>query len=291
MGLPGSSSRVIFALVNLRGHGGHDSAASHESEKHTIPMKINILAKLAVCCLALQAGGPATAWADDAALKTEKEKTSYALGVNIGGSLQNYLMNFEIYGMEIDTDLVVKGLKDTLADNPKLLAPDELDAIFKAFQAKLQAKQAAKHAEQEALFKEESAKDNAKEGAEFLAKNKTAPGVQTLTNGIQYTIITAGTGPIPKPTDNVNVNYRGMFVDGKEFDSSHGKTFLCSLMPGPRSVIEGWQDILKLMPAGSKWKVVIPPDLAYHAQGQPPAIPPNATLIFEMELVSIVPAK
>jgi FKBP-type peptidyl-prolyl cis-trans isomerase len=254
-------------------------------------MKINILAKLAVCCLALQAGGTATAWADDAALKTEKEKTSYALGINIGGSVQNTLMNFEIFGMEMDADLVVKGLKDTLADSPKLLTTEETDAILKALSAKFQAKQAAKHAEQEALFKEESAKDNAKEGTEFLAKNKTAPGVQTLTNGIQYTVITAGAGPIPKPTDIVKVNYRGTFVDGKEFDASHGKPFPCSLVPGPRSVIEGWQYILKLMPTGSKWKVVIPPDLAYHAQGQPPAIPPNATLVFEIELVSIDPAK
>ena len=254
-------------------------------------MKNYFLAKLAVCCLALQAGGPATAWADDAALKTEKEKTSYALGVNIGSSVQNTLVNLEIFGMEMDKDVLVKGLKDTLADNPKLLAPDEVDAILKALQAKVQAKQAAKHAEQEALFKEESAKDNAKEGAEFLAKNKTAPGVQTLTNGIQYTVITAGTGPIPKPTNNVNVNYRGTFLDGKEFDASHGKPFLCSLMPGPRSVIEGWQYILKLMPNRFQMESLHPPRSGLPRTGQPPAIPPNATLVFEMELVSIVPAK
>jgi FKBP-type peptidyl-prolyl cis-trans isomerase len=167
-----------------------------------------------------------------------------------------------------------------------------MSTILQALSAKVQEKQAAKRKEQEALFKEESAKDNLKEGTEFLARNKTAPGVTTLTNGLQYSVITKGAGPIPKPTDTVKVNYRGTFLDGRQFDASPpGQPFQCSLMPGPRGVIEGWQDILQLMPTGSKWKVFIPPNLAYHAPGQPGAIPPNATLIFEMELVSIDPAK
>ena len=254
-------------------------------------MKKNILAKLAVCCLALQAGGTATARADDTALKSEKEKTSYALGINIGSSVQNTLVNFEVFGMEMDPDLVVKGLKDTLADNPKLLPPDEVDAILKALQAKFQAKQAAKRAEQEALFKEENAKDNAKEGAEFLAKNKTAPGVTTLTNGLQYTVITAGTGPIPKPTNNVNVIYRGMFVDGKEFDSSHGKPFLCSLTPGPRSVIEGWQYSFETHADRFQMESRHPPRSGLPCPGPAAGDPSSTTLIFEMELVSIAPAK
>lgn len=246
-------------------------------------MKKNILAKLALCGLALQAGGIGqNAFADDAALKTEKEKTSYALGVYFGNQINNI-------GTELDNEVLVKGLNDVLADNPTLLNPVEVNAVLQALQAKIQEKQAAKRKEQDALFKEESAKDNLKEGTDFMAKNKSAAGVTTLTNGLQYTIMTKGTGPIPKATDTVKVNYRGTFLDGKEFDASApGKHFRCSLAGG---VIQGWLDILKLMPTGSKWKVFIPPDLAYHAAGQPGAIPPNATLVFEMELASIDPAK
>jgi FKBP-type peptidyl-prolyl cis-trans isomerase len=246
-------------------------------------MKMNILAKLALCCLALQAGEAGQkAFAQAAALKTEQEKTGYAMGVNMG----NYIKGI---GVDMDTDALVKGLKDTVAGNPLLLTSTEMSTILQALTAKVQEKQAAKRKEQEAMFKEESAKDNLKEGADFMAKNKTAPGVTALTNGLQYSVIKAGTGPIPKPTDTVKVNYRGTFLDGKEFDASPtNKPFPCSLAGG---VIDGWTDILKLMPTGSKWKVFIPPDLAYHAQGMPGAIPPNATLVFEMELVSIDPAK
>jgi FKBP-type peptidyl-prolyl cis-trans isomerase FklB len=194
--------------------------------------------------------------------------------------------------VELDADALARGMKDAVAGGPTLLTPNEMNMILQALSAKVKEKQAAKRKEQEALFTEESAKDNLKEGTEFLARNKIAPGVTTLTNGLQYSVITKGAGPIPKPTDSVKVNYRGTFLDGKLFDASPpGEPFSCSLMPGPRGVIEGWQDILQLMPTGSKWKVFIPPNLAYHATGQPGAIPPNATLIFEMELVSIDPAR
>jgi len=258
----------------------------HASQKNKLQMKKNMLAKLALCCLALQAGGAGeTVFAQAAALNTEPQKTSYALGVYYGNNIKNI-------GVELDADALARGLKDAVAGGPTLLTPNEMSTILQALSAKVQEKQAAKRKEQEALFKEESAKDNLKEGTEFLARNKTAPGVTTLTNGLQYSVITKGAGPIPKPTDTVKVNYRGTFLDDRQFDASPpGQPFQCSLMPGPRGVIEGWQDILQLMPTGSKWKVFIPPDLAYHAPGQPGAIPPNATLIFEMELVSIDPAK
>ena len=246
-------------------------------------MKKNTLAKLALCCLALQAGGAGqNAFADDAALKTDKEKTSYALGAYFGTDVKSI-------GVDLDNDAAARGFKDAMAGNPMLLTPDEIRTVLQVLQAKVQAQQAVKKKEQEDLFKAESTKDNLKEGTEFLAKNKTAPGVTTLAGGLQYTVLKAGTGPIPKPTDTVKVNYRGMFLDGKEFDASpSGRPFSCSLVPG--GVITGWTDILKLMPVGSKWKVFIPPDLAYGPSGRS-GIPPNATLVFEMELVSIDAAK
>jgi FKBP-type peptidyl-prolyl cis-trans isomerase len=253
-------------------------------------MKTKTLAKLALCCLALQAGvAGQMALADDASLKTEKEKTSYALGANFGNSVKSSVDNIERFGVDLDMDVLMKGLKDVVAGSPSSLSPAEMDTILKALSEKVQAQQTAKRKEQDAVFKEESAKDNLTEGKEFLAKNKTYQGVTTLSNGLQYVVLKAGTGPIPKPTDTVKVNYRGTFLDGKEFDSSPpGKPFPCSLMPG--GVITGWTEILKLMPVGSKWKVFIPPDLAYGPSGRP-GIPPNATLVFEMEVVSIDPVK
>jgi len=239
-----------------------------------------MLVKLAVCCLALQAGQKALA--DDGSLKTEKAKTSYAMGVYYGNTVKSI-------GMEVDADALTKGLKDVLAGNTTSLTPAEMNTILQALSAKVQAEQEAKRKEQEAAYKEESLKDNLKEGTDFLAKNKSAPGVITLANGLQYKVITAGKGLIPKPTDHVRVSYRGTFLDGKQFDATRpGDSFPCSLEGG---VIDGWIDALKIMPVGSKWKVFIPPSLAYHAEGRPGAIPANATLVFEMELVSIDPAK
>ncbi|MGA2555309.1 MAG: FKBP-type peptidyl-prolyl cis-trans isomerase [Verrucomicrobiota bacterium] len=246
-------------------------------------MKKNMLVKLVLCGLALQAGSAAQkALADDGSLKTDKAKTSYAMGAYYGNAVKSI-------GMEVDLDALTKGLKDVLAGNTTALTPAEMNTILQALSAKVQADQEAKRKEQEATYKEEMLKDNLKEGTDFLAKNKSAPGVITLTNGLQYKIITAGKGAIPKPTDHVRVSYRGTFLDGKQFDATRpGDSFPCSLEGG---VIDGWIEILKIMPVGSKWKVFIPPGLAYHAEGHPGAIPPNATLVFEMELVSIDPPK
>jgi FKBP-type peptidyl-prolyl cis-trans isomerase len=213
--------------------------------------------------------------------KTVDQEIGYAIGFNLGQQLNGW----ELGPKDFDVDGMVKGVQDIAAGKPALLTTNEVSDALKALQAKITDKQAAKRKQQEAVFKEESAKDNLKEGTDFMAKNKSAPGVVTLPNGMQYSVITAGTGPKPKPTDTVDVNYRGTFLDGKEFDASHpGNPLICNLTGG---VIDGWLYVLKLMPTGSKWKVFIPPDLAYHAQGQPPAIPPNTTLVFEMELVSI----
>jgi FKBP-type peptidyl-prolyl cis-trans isomerase FklB len=126
---------------------------------------------------------------------------------------------------------------------------------------------------------------NLKLGTAFLEANKAKPGVVTLPSGLQYKILTAGTGPKPTAADTVVCNYRGTLIDGKEFDSSYKRGQPTSLPVG--RVIKGWSEALQLMPVGSKWQLVIPPDLAYGDHGAGPDIGPNATLIFELELISI----
>jgi FKBP-type peptidyl-prolyl cis-trans isomerase len=227
--------------------------------------------------------GPTNLPAGEKNFKTVQQEIGYAIGWSFGQQMK-------IMEVDLDVTNLIKGVQDTVAGRAPLLTSNEVAAVFTVIHAKVQEKQMAKMQEREALFKAEGAKDNLKEGTDFMAKNKKAPGVIALTNGLQYTIMTKGAGPIPKPADSVEVNYRGMFLDGKEFDASPpGQPFSCRLTGGEGGVIDGWINILKLMPVGSKWKVFIPPDQAYHAQGKPPVIPPNATLVFEMELVSIDP--
>src|ERR1039458_9896990 len=157
--------------------------------------------------------GPTNLPAGQKNFKNVKEEVGYAIGSSFGHQM-------DAMEMDLDVASVVKGLKDSLAGGPTLLNTNELKTVFAGLQTKMQDKQDAEQKEREALFKEESAKHNLKEGAAFLAKNKTPPGVKSLASGLQYTVITAGTGPIPKPTDSVMVNYRGTFLDGKEFDAS-----------------------------------------------------------------------
>jgi FKBP-type peptidyl-prolyl cis-trans isomerase FklB len=134
------------------------------------------------------------------------------------------------------------------------------------------------------VMKEETEK-NRQEGEAFLARNRTREGVKTLPDGLQYSIMKAGAGRTPRPTDMVVVNYRGTFIDGTEFDSSYRRGQ--PLVFPVNRVIKGWTEALQLMRVGSKWQLFIPPQLAYGPQGAPPAIGPNETLIFELELLSI----
>ena len=207
-------------------------------------------------------------------LTTDKEKQSYALGMNIGRGLTR---------QQVDVDPVVlaRGLRDTLVGAKPLLTDAEAEAALGQLQTAVKAKQDAE------LQKMGDA--NMKEGQEFLAANKTKDGVVTLPSGLQYKILTPGTGPIPGPGDTVVCNYRGTFINGTEFDSSYKRgqpaTFPVS------GVIKGWTEALQLMPVGSKWQLFIPSDLAYGTRGAGGTIPPNATLIFEVELLSIQPKK
>jgi FKBP-type peptidyl-prolyl cis-trans isomerase FklB len=204
------------------------------------------------------------------ALKTQKEKDSYALGLNIGRGLSKQ-------PIDVDTPSLLRGLKDALAGAKPLLTDQEVESALAELQTQVHAKQDQQ--------RQQAGEANMKEGADFLASNKTKAGVVTLPSGLQYKILKEGTGPKPAATDTVICNYRGTLLNGKEFDSSY-KRGQPATFPLNR-VIKGWTEALQLMPVGSKWQLFIPPDLAYGPNGAGPDIGPNATLIFEVELISI----
>ncbi|HXB20060.1 MAG TPA: FKBP-type peptidyl-prolyl cis-trans isomerase [Candidatus Solibacter sp.] len=203
-------------------------------------------------------------------LKDKRDKLSYALGMNLGTKLKQDKI-------DVEANALVQGLKDTLAGSKPLMTEDEARATLMQWQGELQAKQEEKM--------KQAADSNKKEGETFLAANKTKEGVVTLPSGLQYKIVTEGTGPKPTASDTVVCNYRGTLINGTEFDSSY-KRGQPATFPVAR-VIKGWTEALQLMPVGSKWQLFIPSDLAYGERGAGGDIGPNATLIFEVEVISI----
>jgi FKBP-type peptidyl-prolyl cis-trans isomerase len=203
-------------------------------------------------------------------LKTDKEKTSYALGMTIGKSLQK---------QEIDVDpaILTRAIKDTLSGGKSAMTDQEAQAALTQFQADMKKNMEAKM--------QAAGEENKKKGDAFLAANKDKEGVVTLPSGLQYKILTAGTGPKPTASDTVVCQYRGTLIDGTEFDSSYKRGQPTTFPVG--QVIRGWTEALQLMPTGSKWQLFIPSDLAYGARGAGATIGPNSTLVFEVELVSI----
>lgn len=213
---------------------------------------------------------PAATKAEDSQLPNLKDKVSYAIGMNLGASLRRQ-------SVDIDTNLFLQGLKDALGGGKTLMTDEEARATMIQLQTELRAKQEEKQ--------KVAAETNQKEGDAFLAENKTKPGVVALPSGLQYKILTPGTGAKPTAADTVVCNYKGTLINGTEFDASdkHG---------GPATfpvggVIKGWTQALQLMPVGSKWQLFIPADLAYGPRGAGPDIGPGATLVFEVELLSI----
>ncbi|MGA7755545.1 MAG: FKBP-type peptidyl-prolyl cis-trans isomerase [Candidatus Sulfotelmatobacter sp.] len=205
-------------------------------------------------------------------LKTQKDKSSYALGMKIGGDLRRQSVN-----TAVDPALVARGLRDALAGTKALLTEDEERAALTQLQTQVRDQQQAKaHVEGGA---------NRKEGEAFLTANKTKEGVTTLPDGLQYKVLKEGSGPKPTANDTVSVNYRGTLINGKEFDSSYKRGEPISFPVG--GVIKGWTEALQLMPVGSKWQLFIPSDLAYGDRGAGGDIGPGETLIFEVELLSI----
>lgn len=203
-------------------------------------------------------------------LKTDLEKQSYAMGMNLGTGLHRQ-------GMTLDPALVARGIRDAQSGGKTLLTEQEAHDALTKLQGTVREKMEAKSKEEDS--------SNRKAGEEFLAANKSKPGVVTLPSGLQYKILKEGTGPKPTANDTVTCEYKGTLIDGKEFDSSakHGgpATFPVS------GVIKGWTEALQLMPVGSKWELFVPSDLAYGDRGAGADIQPGDTLIFDVELVSI----
>jgi FKBP-type peptidyl-prolyl cis-trans isomerase len=206
------------------------------------------------------------------ALKTKKDKASYAIGVSIGKSLQRDEVN-------VDPAIILRGMKDALAGGKLLMTDDEAKAALTELQQMARAKQEAKA--------KVAGQENQKEGEAFLSANKSKPGIVTLPDGLQYKIVKQGDGPKPTAADTVECNYRGTLINGKEFDSSYKRGQTATFPVG--GVIKGWTEILQMMPVGSKYQVFIPSELAYGPRGAGADIGPNATLVFDIELVSIKP--
>ncbi len=231
-----------------------------------------LLRLLALVCVGLfigPFGGPLRA-EEPSPLKTKKDKVSYSIGMDIG-------MNLKRQSLDLDPNLLAAGLRDAMGGGKTLLTTDEIKAVLTDFQKELQAK-----AEEKAG---QMAEKNKKEGDAFLAENKKKKDVITLPSGLQYKVITEGKGKTPKATDTVTTNYKGTLIDGTEFDSSYQRkepaTFPVT------GVIAGWTEALQLMRVGSKWQLFVPAELAYGPRGASQVIGPNATLIFEVELLSI----
>ena len=229
-------------------------------------MKVLLTAVLSVAMLANQA----CAGEKKMEFKSEKDKVSYSIGLDIGN-------NFKRQAIDIDAEALAAGIKDAISASKPLLTENEVKEVMTAFQKGL----AAKQAEKMKVIGEK----NSKEGETFLAENKKKEGVKTTASGLQYKVITPGKGPMPKDTDTVSVNYRGTLIDGTEFDSSYKRGEAVSFPVN--GVIKGWTEALQLMKVGSKWQLFIPSNIAYGERGAGGQIGPNATLIFEVELLSI----
>ncbi|MGO8793356.1 MAG: FKBP-type peptidyl-prolyl cis-trans isomerase [Candidatus Sulfotelmatobacter sp.] len=205
------------------------------------------------------------------ALKTAKDKFSYAIGMKTGESLKKQ-------SVPVDPSIMARGMRDALAGGKTAMTDEEAQAAITEVQMEVRKKMQEK-------MQAEGA-ENKKKGDAFLAENKTKSGVVALPDGLEYKILKEGTGPKPTSNDTVECNYRGTLIDGKEFDSSYkrGKPAQFAVT----GVIKGWTEALQLMPVGSKWQLFIPADLAYGERSPSPDIGPNDTLIFEIELLSIV---
>jgi FKBP-type peptidyl-prolyl cis-trans isomerase FklB len=224
-------------------------------------MKLRLIAALGFLFLVSQVYGQ-----EKLTLKNQKERVSYIIGMDIGNNLKKQ-------SIDVDPSILAKGMKDALSSEKPLLTEQEIQETMLAFQKEMMAKQA------------EIGKKNKAEGEAFLAENKKKEGVKTLPSGLQYKVIKAGTGKVPKLTDTVTAHYRGTLINGTEFDSSYKRGQPASFQVS--GVIRGWSEALQLMQEGSKWQLFIPSNLAYGEKGAGNIIGPNAALIFEVELISI----
>ena len=207
---------------------------------------------------------------DKPEIKDEKGKINYSIGYQIGG-------DFKRQGIDLEPDLIVKGIQDALAESKPLMTPQEMRKTLVDLKEKIVADQRKQQ--------EDHAQKNLAEGKAFLAKNAKKKGVKTLPSGLQYKVIEKGNGTSPKKTDSVTVDYRGTLIDGTEFDSSYKRGKPATFRVD--GVIAGWTEALQLMKPGAKWQLFIPAKMAYGVRGAGPRIEPNSTLIFEVKLIKV----
>lgn len=232
-------------------------------------------------CLAITAGTAAAA--EKTEFKTKKEKTSYAVGYNMGLGLKRSL---EAQSIEVDLEVIKQGVADAFAGTPPLVQEQEIRDILTELQKDYEAKRKEALAKQQEKMKEMGEK-NKKEGDAFLKENAKKSGIKVLPSGLQYKILSEGKGKKPSPSDTVTVNYKGMLIDGTEFDSSYKRGQPATF--GLNQVIKGWTEGIPLIKEGGKIQLFIPPDLGYGDRGAGQLIGPNAVLIFEVELLSTQP--
>lgn len=203
-------------------------------------------------------------------LDTQEKQFSYALGIQFGMQIVSQLQNSDL---PLSSEALALGISDILNQNEMKLTDEQIQEVMTAVQKEVQ--------DRDTAMREAAAQ----QGDDFRANYANEDGVESTANGVLYKVITAGDGATPTLDSTVTVHYRGTLVDGSEFDSSYRRNEPTSFPLG--SIIPGWQEVLQIMKVGSKWEVVIPPQLAYGENGAPPAIPPNATLVFEIELLEI----
>jgi FKBP-type peptidyl-prolyl cis-trans isomerase FklB len=215
-----------------------------------------------------EAPGPAAAPAGKPT--TLKDRSSYAIGIDIGRGLKGQ-------GLEIDTTLLARGVADALAGGKTMLSDKEIHETMVELQKLVAEQQKGLHAK--------LAEKNKKEGEAFLAENKKKEGVKTLPSGLQYKVLREGKGATPKATDVVTTHYKGTLLNGETFDSSYARGQPATFPVN--GVIKGWTEALQLMKVGDKWQLFIPAELAYGERGAGEDIPPNATLVFDIELLGV----
>jgi len=227
--------------------------------KHALAAVIGIVFSFTLCYAA-----------DKAELKDQKDRESYSLGYRFGQSLRSQ-------GVDIDLQVYNSGIRDALEGIEPLMSKEEIGSTITELRQRVAA-------EQQKSMKEEGEK-NLAAGKAFMEENAKKDGVKTLPSGLQYKVLTEGTGKKPNAVDAVTVHYRGTFIDGKEFDSSRSRGQPATFKVN--GVVKGWSEALQLMKEGAKWQLFIPPALAYGERGMPPHIPPQSTLIFEVELITV----
>ena len=213
--------------------------------------------------------GPGTA-VQALELKSENDKINYSVGYRLGS-------DFKRQGVEMNSAIVQQGIDDATSGGEALMTEQEMRNVMSNVANRLKAEQMEKMKQQGA--------ENLKAGEAFLAENAKKDGVTTLPSGLQYKVMSSGSGKTPTKSDKVTVDYRGTLIDGTEFDSSYSRGEPASF--GVGQVIPGWTEALQLMKEGDKWQLYLPAKLAYGEKGAGAKIPPNSTLIFDVELISV----